>query len=296
MSNLTCLCILIFVFTFDLVLQVVQFLVCNTWYIIVDESLIHRWSIVHPWFIHRLSTVDMTCTHIFGWDSSQAWEASILQCILILSTVLMCMHFHFRFDIQLGTTSSIIFWYVTNHIIIVDAFLIYRWSTVDPTLIQRWSTVNSSLIHRWYDLYSHIQLKQQSKGFTPWGRVGFCWIARSNLGGIQFTKQFIEFVYMLYTNLIWKQSSRRYKQMVGAKDTNKWSEQASRILSRPKAAGTEGMYMHTCVSLCVCLFTSLFTVMEYSRISWVQEPSLSYHWWRFLLRKEVNIICSTACF
>jgi len=59
----------------------------------------------------------------------------------------MCMHFHFHFDIQPGTTGSTIFWYVTSHIIIVDALLIYRWSTVDPPLIHHWSTVDMTCTH-----------------------------------------------------------------------------------------------------------------------------------------------------
>jgi len=81
-SNSTCPCSFILVFTFRLVLQVVQSLCI--WHIvyyrwcIIDPSLIHCWSIVDSLLIHCWSIVDLSCSHIFVWDNS--WKASILDC------------------------------------------------------------------------------------------------------------------------------------------------------------------------------------------------------------------------
>ena len=112
----------------------------------VDPSFIHGSSIVYPSLIHRwydLSSRFRVRQLLKGLNPSMKYNF-LLQ--FWMSNLTMCTHFHLYFDIRPGTTISTIFWYVTNHIIIVDASLIYRWSIVDPSLIHRWSIVDLLLL------------------------------------------------------------------------------------------------------------------------------------------------------
>jgi len=107
------------VLTFHLVLQVVQFL-C-TWRdalsVIVDGSLIYCGSTVDPSLIQRWSIVDLTCSHIFGWDNS--WKASILDCnkVTFTNCEYQIWRVHMQFNphscIPPSTTKGTIFWYMT---------------------------------------------------------------------------------------------------------------------------------------------------------------------------------------